>query len=208
MGMDDLHPSTACRIMAKAGCSAARFNFRSGIGRGAGSISDVKAVAAWFTESSDDSPPKASKVLIFGYSYGSIVGAAAAKEISSCIGFAVIGPPLAYLWALFLFNGGSLIAKAQETAELPKLLVVGTADGFCPLASFRSFVEKLPGPKQAVEIESADHFSLYQHLERLLKDWIPKTYGTADLHDFGARGPRPVSNVDNGSQSGGSLSCT
>ena len=43
--MYDPHPHTVCALMGKSGCSTVRFNFRSGLGFGGGSIEDVKAVA-------------------------------------------------------------------------------------------------------------------------------------------------------------------
>ena len=39
--IDDIHPTTVCRHMAQAGCSTARFDFRSGVGSGASSVEDV-----------------------------------------------------------------------------------------------------------------------------------------------------------------------
>ena len=43
--MGDPHPHTVVRLFGRAGCSTARFNFRSGLGFGNSSVEDVKAVA-------------------------------------------------------------------------------------------------------------------------------------------------------------------
>eukprot|EP00439_Symbiodinium_sp_Y106_P059905 s513_g8.t2 len=124
-----------------AGCTTVRFNFRGGIGSGAGSVEDVKAVAAWMTK--PNPLPETggrilcSHVLIVGYSYGSIIGAAAAAEIPSVIGYAALGPPLDYGWALYMFNAQNLRAQAARSAGKPKLLVVGTTDEFCSMKSFQ-----------------------------------------------------------------------
>merc|ERR1719277_2215702 len=107
--MHEPHPMTACRLLASAGCSVARFNFRGGINRGESSINDVKAVAEWFTQPRDGKEPLASQVLIVGYSYGSVIAATAAAEIPQTIGCAVLAPPLRFSWAVYLFNGRALL---------------------------------------------------------------------------------------------------
>ena len=47
------------------------------------------------------------RVLVVGYSYGSIVSAAACVDIPECIGFAVIAPPLDW-YVHFALNLGVL----------------------------------------------------------------------------------------------------
>lgn len=186
--MYDPHPATATRAMGQAGCSTVRLNFRSGIGSGESSVADVKAAAAWFLEPQDGDEPLASQVLIVGYSYGSVIGMAAAAEIPQCIGFVALGPPLDYAWALYIRNGPSLLARAKDSAGKPKLLVVGTRDQFCSEASFSKLVTELPEPKKAEVLDGVDHFSLFQRLAAALTEWIPEAFGVEDLKAFARDG--------------------
>ena len=94
--MYDPHPVTVCKLFRQAGYSTCRFNFRSGLGRGWGSIEDVKSAADYYTNpEKNDAPgaagPRATKVLLVGYSYGSLVAMAAASVIPACIGFVGLG---------------------------------------------------------------------------------------------------------------------
>lgn len=186
--MYDPHPTTACRLMEEAGCSVARFNFRGGINRGSSSVMDVKAVADWFTKPVDGRGPLASQVLLVGYSYGSMIAAAAAAEIPECIGYALLGPPLAYGWAVYLFNQGWLCQQAAESAGKPKLLMIGTDDVFCGVDQFRSFAETLPDPKTIVVKNGLDHFSLFRALPQALTEWIVTSFGVTSLESFAERG--------------------
>ena len=61
----------------------------------------MKGIADYFTnpaknESGGGSAPRAKRVLLVGYSYGSSVAMAAASVIPSVVGFAAVGPPLGY----------------------------------------------------------------------------------------------------------------
>lgn len=188
--MDDPHPVTVTHLFGKAGCSTARLDFRSGIGSGESSVADVKAVAAWFVEPRDGKAALASQVIIVGYSYGSMIGAAAAAEIPQCVAWAALGPPLGYSWALYLWNAGSLRARAANSAGKPKLLMLGTSDEFCSERSFQGFVQELPEPKKAVVLDGVNHFSIHPHLPQALKDWVRQGFGVPDLETLAKEGLR------------------
>merc|ERR1740120_584167 len=188
--MDDPHPSIVCQTFAKAGCSTVRLNFRSGIGSGEGSVADVKAAAAWFVEPQDGLEPIASQVLIVGYSYGSVIGAAAAAEIPQCIGYVTLGPPLDYAWALYIGNGASLRARAADSVGKPKLLLLGTADQFCSEATFQGFLAQLPEPKKAEILNGIDHFSMHQRAPLAIMEWIPEAFGVPDVQTFAQEGSK------------------
>ena len=119
--MHDIVVHQAVSVFKQAGCTTARFNFRSGLGRGWQSTEDVRLVANYLLhELPATSRPK--NIIIVGYSYGSIPGAAAAADIPEVIGFAMISPPLDW-WAagaLYCFNSASLIAQARDSEGLPK----------------------------------------------------------------------------------------
>eukprot|EP00930_Biecheleria_cincta_P031842 TRINITY_DN22090_c0_g1_i3.p1 TRINITY_DN22090_c0_g1~~TRINITY_DN22090_c0_g1_i3.p1 ORF type:complete len:281 (-),score=47.00 TRINITY_DN22090_c0_g1_i3:37-879(-) len=195
--MDDPHPSTVCRLFGSAGCSTARFDFRRGIGSGATSVEDVRAVAAWLTEpkaencsTEAENQAVASQVLIVGYSYGSIIGAAAAADIPAVIGYVTLGPPIDYGWALYVFNMGHLRSQAADSEHRPKLLVVGTDDQFCSTKSFQAFADELPEPKQSIVLKGVDHFSLFKSLPKVLEDWVISAFAVGSLQEF-ARGGVP-----------------
>lgn len=186
--MHDRHPVTVCRLMARAGCSTARFNFRSGINRGVSSIEDVKSVAEWFTEPRDGKEPVASQVLLVGYSYGSVIAAAAAAEIPRSIGWVTVGTPLSYSWALYLLNGRRLLEMAADSAGKPKLLMLGTQDMFCSVSTLKSFAATLPEPKKVEIKDGADHFGMYPYLEESLSIWIGEVFAAPTLRAFASTG--------------------
>ena len=82
-------------------------------------------------------------------------------------------------------NGGGAadgaLAKAIDTEGTPKLLMIGTRDNFCSMATFRKYCDKLPGPKKVVEVEGEDHFSMYPHLERSITAWVLASFDLPDL---------------------------
>ena len=126
-------------------------------------------------------------MLVIGYSYGSLIGAAAASEIPSSIGYVALGPPLSYAWALYIFNSGSILKKAAESVGKPKLLVVGDADQFCSVKAFEKFCSTLPDPKSTLVASGVDHFSLHTIIPKVLVEWVTAAFGVGDLEAF-ARG--------------------
>mmetsp|Transcript_13039 Transcript_13039/g.29625 ORF Transcript_13039/g.29625 Transcript_13039/m.29625 type:complete len:232 (-) Transcript_13039:143-838(-) len=183
--MHDPHPTTACRLLGAAGCSTARFNFRSGLGRGNASMEDVKAVAQWFTTGkAGGNAPQASQVLLIGYSYGSMIAAAAAVEIPECIGYALFGPPLDYAWAIYCFNGRTLRTLAKALEGKPKLVVCGDDDQFCSVHSFKEFVAELPEQTKSLLLPDITHFSLYREMRPILSDWICEAFQLSTLEAF------------------------
>lgn len=200
--MHDPHPATACRIFAQAGCSTARFNFRGGINRGWDSMDDVKGVAEWFTKPRAGADrPTASRVLLVGYSYGSIVAAAAAAEIPELLGVVVVNPPIHYAWALYLFNGRTMMAQAA-TVRQPKLVILGTEDVFCSVATCQDFVDGLAEPKQFVVKEGVDHFGMHRHLPQIIANWIPGAFGVASLEEFASQRGAPCDSAATATASG------
>ncbi|CAK9003367.1 Glycine receptor subunit alpha-2 [Durusdinium trenchii] len=101
-------------------------------------------------------------------------------------GYAMIGPPLDYGWALYMFNAANLRAKAASSAGKPKLLLVGTNDQFCSMQSFKGFADSVPGPKEMQVLNGSDHFNLFQSLPQALAEWVQRAFGV-NMPDF-ARG--------------------
>jgi len=183
--MHDPHPTTACRVFGAAGCSTARFDFRSGIGSGQSSIDDVIAVADWFTTAHQGRDvPEASQVLLVGYSYGSLIASAASAEIPRCIAWVAIGPPIDYGWALYVFNTSNILEQAAGCEGRPKMVIKGTADQYCSDSTLESFVQTLPEPKQMKLLPDVDHFGVSSHLKRLLTDWTLSSFKVSSMREF------------------------
>jgi len=190
-----MHDATVTRVIqvfGSAGLTTLRFNFRSGIGRGLQSVDDVTLAARYLL---DGLPleQRPSRVLIVGYSYGSIPAAVAAAELGAeCIGFAMLAPPLDW-WAasaLYIFNKGNLVARAAgASADMPKLLFIGGEDNFCSASTFESLAEAMPGPKTVRVVPGVDHFSLFRHVPDQLRKWCIEAYGLTDLAELASYSP-------------------
>jgi hypothetical protein len=142
---------------AQAGLTTLRFNFRSGVGSGASSAEDVRGACALLLGLR--TPP--SRLLLVGYSYGSLVVASVADDIPEVVALALISPPLYWAWALFMCNQRSLLARARQSGAA-KLLLLGEKDNFCSVSQFQRFADSLQGPTQAVVLRGADHFNVFR----------------------------------------------
>jgi len=123
-----------------------------------------------------------TRLLIVGYSYGSIVAVAAATAVPEAVGFVAINPPLDVAWALFLFNGHQLLDQGKKT-PLPKLLIHATRDQFCSNESFDAFVDALPDVKLAVNVQGANHFDVVRHLPDAIRRFLRHAFD-CDLQRF------------------------
>lgn len=169
--LHDPHVVTVTRFFGHAGCATARLQFRTGFSCGPSPIADTVAAANALLEHVD-------RVLIVGYSYGSIVAMAAVNDIPEAVGYVAINPPLDYVSLLFLFNSKIL----QTPTKLPKLLLHATHDQFCANASFDSYFATLPEPKLALRVDS-NHFDVVSHLRPALSQWI-QAHFTVDVEAF------------------------
>jgi hypothetical protein len=125
---------------------------------------------------------------VAGYSYGSMIGAAAVAEIPQSIGVCILSPPLDYGWALYLLNSGGVCDQAANIGAKPKLLMVGGSDEFCSVASFEGFVATLPEPKRSIVIPRLSHFALARHIPEHLTQWIVESFHVNDLQSFARTG--------------------
>ena len=116
----------------------ARFNFRGcGISRGKGEIQDIVNVVitnwdiTWcivyakifcfthqvnymLTECGTAAVPPPTKIILVGYSYGSMIASAAAGQHPNIVGFVALSSPFSVYWALSLLNGNTLCNAAKE----------------------------------------------------------------------------------------------
>lgn len=137
--------ASACQL---AGMATLRFNFR-GVGQSGGSHGEGKAEIDDVASAIDFllSRCAVSRVVVAGYSFGSMVGlqaGAADARVQALIGVAL---PVGMRDASFL-----------HAAHKPTLLISGDRDDFAPVPKLESLIEQLPDPKQLIILPGADHF--------------------------------------------------
>ena len=99
-------------------------------------------------------PPK--KVILVGYSYGSMIANAAAGKHDKIVGFVAVSTPFSVFWALSLFNG-SMLRNAAKVNK-PKLLIMGSSDAFCGESTFLQQFDDQKEPKTGYFVKDLDHF--------------------------------------------------
>lgn len=190
--MHDIVVGQVVSTFAAAGCSTARFNFRSGIGRGWQSTDDVHHVARYLLHDLPEAQ-RPSQLIVVGYSYGSLPSAAAATSIPECVGYVMIAPPIEN-WAanwIYCFNQGNLKERAASSSfgARPKLLLIGENDNFCSMTTFMRFAESMPAPKTVRVVEGMDHFRIYMHVSRQLTSWACEAWAISSLSELAAGPP-------------------
>lgn len=170
------------------GLTTLRFNFRSGIGSGAASADDIRGACAYLMQL----PRAPERILLVGYSYGSLVVAGVAEDIPEVVAFVCISPPLFYAWALFMCSSSALLRRARQ-AKAAKLLIIGERDNFCSVAAFLRFAEQLSQPKQVVVLKGPiDHFNIYRHVQEQLSVWACATFGVMRVSQLAASSGKVV----------------
>ena len=139
-----------------------RFDFcGTQIGRGHQQVDQLREAARFLLEgqfsSTSSKPP--NRILVVGYSYGSIIGLSASASIPECIGVAAIAPPLSVRHWLYLFNGNYHLQQARERSNLPKLMVIGSRDNFTSESVFHDIIKTMPqNSTTGAVLKDADHF--------------------------------------------------
>lgn len=181
--LHDPHVVVAARYFGHAGCATARIQFRTGFSCGPSPISDVSAAAQYLLDI-----PHIEKILVIGYSYGSIVAMASAEALpeDAVLGWVAIAPPLDYAWALFLFNGSAILDQIKnfKTPITKKLLLHPTRDQFCTTRSFDKFVAGLPDPKLSLKVQGAHHFDLVNEIPDALTQFLRDQFDTDNPRTF------------------------
>jgi len=154
-----------------------RFDFcGTQIGRGHRQVEQVKEAAEFLLTGShrrQTSPP--SRLLLIGYSYGSIISASASATIPQVVGVASIAPPIGVRHWLFLFNGNYHLEQARKRPDLPQLLVLGDKDNFTSEESFMEVVKRMRQESTTgAVLKGADHFfrGREKDLMDILGHWI------------------------------------
>lgn len=174
-------------LMADAGLTTLRFNFRYGIGRGHGAGADLRAACA--AVMSLDSPPEA--LVLVGYSYGSLVVADVAPTMPNVCAFAMIAPPLGFEHRLFC---GRTVSKQAQRSDKHKLAFIGANDQFCTPSTFHEYTRYMSPTSTSVKIilgesvpcgdhgchkahqSRVDHFSIRAHVDKMFVPWLEETF--------------------------------
>ena len=182
--LDDPHVRAVTQFFGKGGCATCRVQFRSGFGRGEGSVADAVAAAEALL-----SFEGVDRVVVVGYSYGSCVAMRAAERIPELLGWAALNPPLDYAWFLYCWNWRHLSVAKDLRAH--KLLLHATEDVFCGNRTFDAFAEGLDEPKTVLRAPGAPHFDILRAIPPALTQWIRDDFKCADLAAFARGDARP-----------------
>lgn len=189
--LNDPCVSTVVSMLGGVGLTTLRLNFRSwsSIGRGNAPAEDVRGACAFLR--SLEAPPR--KIVLIGYSYGSLVVADVADAIDDVAAFAMLAPPLGAASALFLYRD---VTSRAAASSKPKLAIIGDADQFCTRRRFEAFAATLREPRDSHVLSDPSapaaccdtgcghdhrpvihHFNLHPHLELVLAPWLAATFG-------------------------------
>ena len=166
-------PATLVELFARKGYTAAHFNFRGcGFSRGWGEVADLLAVASALRDLGGVTP--ITKVIVIGYSYGSIIASAAAAD-PLIDGFVAISTPFRMMSALTMGNGTALWQRSLNAK--PKLFIMGGADTFTSESSFTACVSSFPEPRRAIMVKRGSHFwyTAEAGLFALIERWMRRT---------------------------------
>ena len=135
-------------VLHGLGAAVLRFNFR-GVGgsagqhdQGAGELEDARAALRWMEARYPD-----ARRWVAGFSFGAWVAARLAASEPRADRVILVAPPVA-----------TSDFSALESARLPKLVIQGTQDVVCPLATLEGVFPSWAEPKALVRVEGASHF--------------------------------------------------
>ncbi|KAI8800713.1 Alpha/Beta hydrolase protein [Cladochytrium replicatum] len=178
---------SVCELFSEFGFSTARFNFR-GVGRSSGRTSfrgfaerdDVLAVYRHLMANESFKP---TKIILCGYSYGSMCTSAVACEIPEAIAIIAISYPCAVSWFLTMWNTSAFVSGINACQNIPKLFVIGDSDTFSSVRSFETFVSGINDPKTTVVVPGVDHFWFGQ--EEVLVEEVRRWMSSINLSSGG-----------------------
>jgi uncharacterized protein len=173
----------ACLYFQRLNISTVRFDFDGSIGRGYAQVQQVVVVADALLKGtfSIDKELKPAKILLVGYSYGSLIAASASAQLrESCVACVSIAPPFGVQHWLLLFHGKHHLEQATMLENLPRLFLLGDKDNF---TSERVFSETVAasfpfGGTTGAVLKGADHF--FQRREKdvmsVIGQWLLMTF--------------------------------
>jgi hypothetical protein len=131
----------------RTGAAVLRFNFR-GVGTSQGSFEDGPGEMADFRAALDFMAGRYPGVELWaaGFSFGAWIAMTAGAtdiRVSTLIG---VAPPVE------LYDFSAVLESLK-----PKFFIQGDRDDLCPYQGMREFYARVPGPKELVTIDGADH---------------------------------------------------
>ena len=190
--MWDLNVGVIADIFAKAGVTTLRFNFRTGLDFGVGAAADLRAACEYLLNGPlPPSPPE--RLLIIGYSYGSLVVSEVAPTIEACSALVLVAPPLGVKRVLYGPRGSRPLDAVAHSSK-PKLALIGTHDQFCSKERFEAFGETLRQPAEARVMQGREvmqqcgsgcahskllpihHMNVFEKVESHLIPWVERTF--------------------------------
>lgn len=128
-------------------------------------VEQVKEAAEFLLSGRRERAP-ATRLLLVGYSYGSIICASASATIPQAVGVVSIAPPIGVSQLLFLFSGNYHLEQARRRTDLPQLLVMGDNDNFTSQATFFDVIKQMNKESTtSAVVKGADHFFRGQEKE-------------------------------------------
>ena len=157
-----------------------KFNFRGvnasqgTYSNGIGEQKDVLSALKFFKKVT-----KVNKIILIGYSFGSLIAYSVLCENDSIAGFIGISHPFGLMKPEKRkeFSLNDFVFK-EYSSKLPKLFIIGDRDEFTPIYEFKLQILKVTDPKEVVIIPNESHFWLANEskiIETCLK-WIEKYF--------------------------------
>ncbi len=146
--MDNAVVQAVVRERSAAGWSTLRFNFRGtggsegSFGGGAGEAEDVASALVALGERACG-----AAIVLGGYSFGAALALAVGSRRADVSAIVAVAAPF-----------GAFPVEVAHRPEIPIALLVGSADEYCPLATFEERVADLGPRARTAVVSGADHF--------------------------------------------------
>jgi hypothetical protein len=175
----------------KLGISTVRFDFHgSGIGRGYTQVEQVHAVVREIVKSDSEvdkeedtatnHTKRPTKVILIGYSYGSLITGSASADMKQSIASISIAPPFAVRHWLLLFNASYHLRQSTVSEHLPRLFLIGTQDNFTSEKVFQDMIDTHYPSAVGAIVQDADH--CFHRREKDVMDvigqWLLETFAS------------------------------
>ncbi|CAB9505371.1 X-Pro dipeptidyl-peptidase (S15 family) [Seminavis robusta] len=168
------------RHFQRLGITTLRFDFVGWqLSWGTFQAQQVVEAANYLTENT-----KATKIMLVGYSYGSLLAASASAQVDAVVASVSIAPPWSVKHWLLLFNSNHHLNQAKQKENLPRLCLLGDNDNFTTEQVFWKTLEGFPADSTTGKIlPNADHFfrgresDVMKEIEEWLLKIFPKCQG-------------------------------
>ena len=135
---------------------------------------------AYYPESATDEFIRPKRIILIGYSYGSLISGSASLDIPECIATISIAPPFAVQMWLLSFRSDGFLERSAERLDLFRFYVIGDNDNFTSESYFQSVLDKrLPSKHtDAAILSGADHFFRQREkdLMAVIGQWLRTTF--------------------------------